>query len=371
MRRGRWICAAALLLCVALLSADAGAASRGSDAAARLARDCTTESRLSPESPSVVRYVVWCGVQPGRVTLRIGRPKAPAMLGFSDVAQASGPGAGGPLRCRARPGGWAFCSGRKSGPVTYRGTVTVGPRTRCVARLKLDVPRWTGDSFDLPGGCPESHEERPRRLKEVIRRRADRGLDLDLAGDRAAIVHRAKGLLAAWMRGDPVARWTSLEEAFGMPLRAAEQAELEYRDRYRERFQDLVEEGDWVEKNAPDTYAGYQIDSAAGGIIYVGFTAEPEAMLERLRSRLIAPGRFLPFPVTPTHTEEELFEIQDEFMEETKFGWGLVNSLEIDYLANKIEVGTQHVARVRRLIAARYEPDAPFKVVFERPGVLL
>lgn len=360
---------AGVLICAAM-PAVAGAAAPESGAKSDRARDCTTEAMLASGQPSVVRYVVWCGVQPGHVSLRIRRPKGPAVLGFSGTAAATGPGASGPLRCRELRGGRVFCSGRKRGPVTYRGTVTVGSGTRCSAPLLLNVWRWTGDSLDFPSGCPKSRREPVRRLGQIIRDRADEGLDLDLAGDRGAIVRRAKGLLAAWKRGDPVARWTSEEEAFGMPLRAFEQAELEYRDVYRERFQDLVEEGDWVEKNAPNTYAGYELDDAAGGIIYVGFTADQDAYLAKLRKRLIAPERFQPFPIPPTYTEAELFRLEEQFVE-NEANWDLANMVSINYLANKVEVGTQHIARMRRQIAARYGPDAPFLVVFARPIELL
>lgn len=372
MRRGVSIWAAGLALCVAaFFAAGAQAATPSPSAASERPRDCTTEAMLSAGQSSVLRYVVWCGVQRGRVTLRIRRPRGPALLGFSQTAAAAGPGAAGPLRCRAQRGGRVFCAGRKSGPVTFRGSVIVAPRTRCAAPLGLNVWRWTGDSLDFPSGCPKSHQERERHLGQIISERTYYGLDRDLDGDRAAILRRAKGLLEAWRQGDPVARWTSEEEAFGMPLRAAEQVELEYRDSYRERFQDLVEAGDWVAKNAASSYAGYELDEAAGGIIYVGFTTEPEAMLAKLQRHLIAPDRFKPFPVTPTYTEAELEKIWFDFPSQKSPLWGLVNETGIDYLANKIEVGTEHVARVRRLIAARYGPDAPFEVVFARPGVLL
>lgn len=361
---------AGVLACASLLPAVAGAAAPEPRGKSDRPRDCTTEAMLAPGQPSVVRYVVWCGVQSGYVSLQIRRPKGPAVLGFSSTAEAAGPGASGPLRCRRLRGGRVFCSGRKRGPVTYRGTLTVAPKTRCSSLLLLNVWRWTGDSLDFPSGCPKSYEEPLRRLGQIIRDRADRGLDLDLAGNRAAIVRRAQGLLAAWKRGDPVARWTSLEEAFGMPLRAFEQAELEYRDVYRERFQDLVEEGDWVEKNAPDTYAGYELDYAAGGIIYVGFTEEQDAYLAKLRKRLIAPERFQPFPTPPTYTEAELFRFEEQFVE-NEANWDLANMVSINYLANKVEVGTQHVERMRRQIATRYGPDAPFMVVFAEPIELL
>lgn len=333
-------------------------------------RDCTTDARLSPVSRTVIRYVVWCGAQRGRVTLRIHRAKGPALTGFTPVARASGPGASGALRCRPQHGGRVLCTGRKSGPVTFRGSVTVAPGTRCAALLKLNVWRWTGDSRDFPTGCPRAYAERERRIPEIVEQRAYYGLDRDLDGDRAAIERRAEGLLAAWRRGDPVARWTSEEEAFGMPLRAFEQVELEYRDTYREHFQDMVE-GDWVKKNAASTWAGYELDEAAGGIIYVGFTEEPEALLEKLRRHLIAPERFQLFPIQPKYTEAELEELWEEFPAPKSPLWHLVNMSGIDYLANKIEVGTEHVARVRRLIAAEYGPEAPFEVVFARPIVLL
>jgi hypothetical protein len=360
----------AACLLAAIPAGAVAAASQPGDRADR-PRDCTTETSLSPAAKSVVRYVVWCGVQKGRVTLRIRRPEGPALLGFSRTAQASGPGSSGPLRCRAQPGGRVFCSGRKSGPVTFRGSVSVPLGTRCTALLKLDVWRWTGDSVNFPAGCPKHYEEPERRLRQVISERAYYGLDLDLEGDRRAIVRRAQGLLGAWRRGDPVARWTSMEEAFGMPLAAAEQVELEYRDAYRERFQDLVEGGSWVARNAPTTWAGYEIDEAAGGIIYVGFTAEPEAMLEKLKRHLIAPDRFKPFPIPPTRTEAELEEIWLSFPRPKSPLRGLVNETGIDYLANKVEVGTEHVARVRRLIAAEYGPEAPFEVVFAYAAIAL
>lgn len=325
---------------------------------------------LSRGKPSVVRYVMWCGVQAGQVSLTIRRPHGSKVLGFSRFAKATGPGAAGPLRCRERSPGRVSCLGRTTGPVVYRGTVTVAPRTRCGSKISLVVSHWTGGTLDFPSGCPKSYKEPVRHLGRIIRSRAEEGLDLDLAGNRRAIVRRAKSLLAAWKRGEPVARWTSLEEAFRMPLRASEQAELEYRDVYRERFQDLVEEGDWVEKNAPDTYAGYELNYAAGGIIYVGFTADQDTYLAKLRKRLIAPERFQPFPVPPTYTEAELFQIEQEFVEDDA-SWDLANIVSINYLANKVEVGTQHVLRMRRWIAARYGPDAPFLVVFAEPIRLL
>jgi hypothetical protein len=334
-------------------------------------RDCTTQSSLSGSDRSTVKYVVWCGVQTGRVTLRIRRPNDPRPLGFERRPEVSGSGASGAFECRRQRGGRVFCEGRKKGSITVRGTVTVPPGSRCATAIKLNVWRWTGDTTSKPVGCKNAYLPQVRPIREIIRNRAEDGLDLDLAGDRKAIVRRAMRLQRAWFRGNPVARWTSEEEAWGMPLYAHEQVELEYRDEYRERFQDLVEEGDWIAKNAPTSYAGYELDFAAGGIIYVGFTVEPEATLEKLKTLLIAPDRFKPFPVPPRYTEDELEDFQEALWPSQEPLSRLINMSSIDYLANEIEVGTQHVARVKRLITERYGPDAPFKVVFARPAVLL
>jgi hypothetical protein len=106
-----WAVGLALYLAAPVPAAAQAAAPHPTDTGGR-ARDCTTEAELSDEAPSIVRYVVWCGVQSGRVTLRIRRPEGPAVLGFSQTAQAAGPGAAGPLHCRPRRGGRVFCSGR-------------------------------------------------------------------------------------------------------------------------------------------------------------------------------------------------------------------------------------------------------------------
>ncbi|HET6570723.1 MAG TPA: hypothetical protein VFG58_04465 [Solirubrobacterales bacterium] len=49
----------------------------------------------------------------------------------------------------------------------------------------------------------------------------------------------------------------------------------------------------------------------------------------------------------------------------------LINSVGVAVLRNEVEVGTEHVAEVRRLLAERFGADAPFLVVFEKPGMLL
>lgn len=359
---------ATLWLCIAALAP--GIHGTAADAARNIswAGDCTTDAELSAGSTRVIHYVVWCGVRSGRVTLRIKRNRGLGLTGFSRTAKASGPGAAGVMRCRELHGSHVFCSARTTGPVTFRGTVTLAPGTRCAAYLELDIGGWTGDSADFPNGCPRAYPPKEPRLREITVKRAEDGLDRDLAGNRAAIVRRAKELLAAWRHGNPVARWAFEDDLIGLPLRPAEQVELEYRDTYFKRFVDVAVEGDWVANNAPTTYAGYEIDEAAGGIIYVGFTVEPVATLEKLRRRLIAPDRFQPFPVTPRYTEAELEKVfKTTFLPRNNPLGKLTIEAGINNIANKIEIETAHVARVRRLITDLYGPEAPFEVVYTPP----
>ncbi len=316
-----------------------------------------------------MHYVVWCGVQSGKVSVRIGRPRSSGPVGFSHRAQVHGVGATGSLRCRTVSGEEVLCVGRKTGPATIRGTVTFSPGPPCETPVRVGVRGWTGGSVSTPIGCSNSYHERARSLGQIISERAYCGFDRDLDGNRRAIVRRAKRLQRAWRRGDPVARWTSMEEVFRMPMRAREQAELEYRETYREHFQDLFE--GWVAKHAAGTFAGYELDEEHGGLIYVGFTVEPEATLARLKRHLIAPDRFRPFPTPPTHTERELEHLAETIWQQSKSLFRLINSTSVDVLANKVEVGTEHVARVKKLIAKRYGAGAPFEVVFARPAVPL
>lgn len=68
---------------------------------------------LAHGESSVVRYVMWCGVQSGRVKMLIRRPKGSAILDFGD-AEATGPGAVSPLRCRDRSEGQCFAQAART-----------------------------------------------------------------------------------------------------------------------------------------------------------------------------------------------------------------------------------------------------------------
>ncbi len=145
---------------------------------------------------------------------------------------------------------------------------------------------------------------------------------------------------------------------------------MEYRERYIAQADTAIPR--WAERHAGSTYAGWATEPEKyGGTIFVGFTEDQAAHYDALKREvaLIAPERIVPFPAEPTYTISELetvFERTPTFFG-TKLG-RLMNSVILNVLANRVEVGTEHVAKVRRLLTERYGADSPYLVIFESHG---
>lgn len=360
----RWAVAAAIM---ALLALPAAATSLGK--AGDLARDCVAgEAALDPAGPSTVRFEVWCAVQAGEAGFSFGRDEGAPVIHFPQRVAAVGPGARGAFTCR-RSGQVAKCAGRVGGPVRLEVRMALPPGRQCDLPIRV---RTAGEIFAAkPVGCPGSHRERPPADIGYMRSfRKGFGLDPDLHGDRAAIGRRIHALFRAWRRGEPVARVTADE--LGLPLRPKDDRELEFRDEYREQTASILER--WAPRHAAATFAGWDLDNERGGIFYIGFTGDQAAQLAEFKARfdLIAPGRIRPFPTPPTHSERELVALEGKVL---KFfladDSGIFNSLSIDVLANDVEVGSQQVAKARRVLAERFGGDAPIRVVREAPAVAL
>jgi hypothetical protein len=341
-------------------TATAGSAATGSLVERGLrVNDCVGDTSLREGKPRVIDFVVWCGIQSGVVVFRVERANDVAIEGFSVRARAVGRGAEGDIDCR-RQRTMIKCMGRKRGPVTIRGGIEVDGDDRCARATNVETFGFIGNG--RPRGCPEAQPRRgPWNLRHIRGFRRQFGLDLDLQGDQAAIERRLQALIRAWERGEPVARYTL--EAWRVPLRARDQRELSYRDTYMSQVHRELES--WVPENAA-TYAGYTVDHRQGGILYIGFVGDQEAQLAAFLGSFdpIAPGRIRPFPVAPRYSERHLADLMRQVVESPEIDpEGLIGQVYVVTLRNVVEVRTEHVEEVRRLLAERFGPDAPFEVV--------
>lgn len=377
MRERRTCLALAVIAGLLVLPADASPSPSASASLVKSgdrARDCVGQAELGSADSGVIRFVVWCSVQSGKFNFEIQRsrggrehPISP-ILAFTARPKVSGAGAQPAASCRLGPRKLR-CSGHKSAQITVRGRLLVPPGSRCAVPVRIETAGVI--SGGRPIGCSGRRPEKANFDRSYMRSfRAQLGLLANLHGDRAAIRRRIDRAVHNWRRGEPVARVTASE--IGMPLLPFEQRKLEFRDEFLNKNVDALER--WLAQQPTDAFAGYELVDRWQPILYVGFTGDQEAQLAAFKraEKLIAPDRIKPFPVQPLYTEVQLWKLGEAVLEPIDSPLSqLINSVGIATLANKVEVGTEHVAEVKRLLAERFGPDAPFLVVFERPGVLL
>lgn len=377
IRPGRVLLAAFAALALIAASA-AGAAPAPAPGTAPLivksgewARDCDAESILDGRRANSIRFIVWCSVQSGRFRFDLQRsdggrenPVLP-ILAFSARPEASGPGARQAPACR-RGAEWLRCQGRKSAQVTVRGRIVVPAGTRCAVKVRIETAylRFAG----LPIGCPGSRKPSGSFRRGYMRSfRSQLGLLDGLS--RAQIERLLDTSERNWRRGEPVARVTYQE--IGMPLLPYEQRRFEFRDELLENVEAIEA---WAYSRPTDTFAGYELVDGLHPVLYVGFTGDQEAQLATMKRALdlFAPAHIEPFPFQPLYTEAQLWDLSEAVWEPADSPLRrLINSTSVVSFANKVEVGTLQVAKVKRLLAQRFGPDAPFMVVRMGPGELL
>lgn len=330
------------------------------------ARDCVGQSSLESGRPEEVHFVVWCGVQSGKVRFSFGGHGAPDLVDFERRVRPTGEGAGRSFRCR-REARTVKCAGLARGPLVLRWSVRVPPGSRCLP-LRL---HWAGSGYGgAPMGCPHVPVPRaPRDFRYFREFRQEFGLDGDLHGDKAAIDRRIRGTVAAWRRGEPVARVS--EQELDLPLRPADMRRLEFEGKLLNRAIAALES--WAPRHAPNTYAGYFMEMENGPVIFrVGFTGDQVAQLEAFKRevKLFAPGRIQPFLVPPRYSEQELENYVEAVVELAEARGGrLLTSIGADIEANRVSIGTQHVATVKRLLLEEFGTLDPFLVEFGHPFI--
>jgi hypothetical protein len=359
--RGRiTLAAAAALAAATVASGQAAAPEKPRPSKDDRATDCTSTAR---PGQARVRVVIWCGAQEGKVKLAIRRGDEAPLGRFPAAPRAFGPGAQGDFRCHRNGSATAVCRGRKDGPVTIRAWIAVPGERPCDVPLHLTLRHhlYVGTPF----GCRPAERERVPRFAEILAFRRSHGLDLDLAGDARAIAARVRALQRAWLRGEPTARWTV--SSIGIPMFARDQLEWEARQSWVAILGDNVYR--WVnEQRLGRVFADYYVDDESGGIIHVGFTEDQEALVAAVerRFRQIPAERIAPFPFQPRHSVAALERLADQIFEDDGL-WRSLSSVGVAVERNVVEVGTERVAEVRRLLAERFGPDAPISVVHEEP----
>lgn len=361
-----WVGALVLLASAALLCTPAAAAPPALPNVDHLPPECLPDTRLA--GASEIEVVVWCSGRPGKLRFEI-EPEAGVRLdSVPSRVSASGGGSRGTFRCHRTSKG-ARCDGLVGGPVTILGKFGVAPADRCEP---FRVKTHFFISGGKPLGCPGTKEPQLDIDWGYFRGfRADLGLDYDLRGDRRAIDRRIRRAIANWWRGEPVARVTAAN--MGLPFLPLEMHRLEIRSELLTQTTDALNR--WVPGHAADTYAGYTIDISGPVVIRIGFTGDQAAQLAlfKQQNELFAPRRVQGFLVPPQYSEKQLGEYEERLLEVLEAGDSplahLVNSVGSGPVPAKVEVGTQYVAKVKRLLLAMFGTLDPFAVRFQRPAV--
>jgi hypothetical protein len=221
-----------------------------------------------------------------------------------------------------------------------------------------------------PAPPASAHERGPcPTLLKIEQYRHEEGLDLDLAGHPRQIIARSRALLKACRDGEHWAR--SSASVWGAPLRKIDLKLMAFRQKVLSRWNHQFEPWLTHHPEAAAAYAGYFVNPEKGGWIYIGFTANQEALVAEMKSQLnlFGAGLIQPFPYQPLHTEAELYALLDDISKDETMG-KLWNSLGVDTEHNKVQVSTTRVAKLRALIAERFGPEAPVKVEFGEPAEL-
>ena len=212
---------------------------------------------------------------------------------------------------------------------------------------------------------PGSEAADPPKFAEILRFREAHGLDLDLEGDEMALNERIFELISTWHNPNTpageVARAT--EERWGVPLRAVDAAELEYRIAYWQ--QAVVAIPTWAEANASGSFAGYYLDERAGGLMRVGFTSKEIEGINALRDGLDlqAESRIVAFITKPDHSLASLRSLASQISTAAASNPAAkINRVSVASENNEVRVGSSAVAAATSFIQSQFGTGVPIAV---------
>ena len=212
------------------------------------------------------------------------------------------------------------------------------------------------------------------KFNEIKNFREEFGLDVwDPVKGEPELNDRIFDLINAWTAGDPVARasW----ERWGVPLRTADVAELEYREWYYQVDAERISQ--WVEEAQPSGFAGYYIDQVAGGIMHIGFLDKQSEQLVSLKASLslVAGERLQAYPTTPTTSYLSVRAASQSVsnaIDSSSTLRELVVDVKEDEAGKAVRVGTPNVAQVKSILDQMLGTTAPVVVEYDaRDGTTL
>jgi YD repeat-containing protein len=279
--------------------------------------------------------------------------------------------------CAQIPGPPVECKAEESSWVTSTDLHTPGHLS--VEVIATDsTGESTGERFwvDIPQPPPPPAPGTPisPRFHEIAEFREDYGLEVVFpVANETELNERIFDLIKAWHEPNTplgeVAR--SSRERWGVPLRPADVAELEYREWFYNLNAEKIDL--WVEATSPGSYAGYYMDHPAGGVMHIGFIDDQEEELESLKTSLSleAWARLQVYPIAPTASYLSVRATAESVLgaiESNPTLANLVVSVEDDEAGKATRVGTPNVAQVESILDQMLGANAPVAVEYEAGG---
>ncbi len=232
-------------------------------------------------------------------------------------------------------------------------------------RFWVDVPK----PAPLAPGTPVQP-----RFRDIAMFREEYGLEVVFpVANETELNERILDLIKAWNEPNTpagqVARATT--ERWGVPLRPADVAELDYREWFYNVNAEKIDQ--WVEATSPGSYAGYYMDHPAGGVMHIGFIDDQEDELGSLKTSLSLEAwpRLQVYPTAPTASYLSVRATAQSVLgaiESNSTLANLVVSVEDDEAGKATRVGTPNVAQVESILDQMLGANAPVAVEYEAGG---
>ncbi len=223
---------------------------------------------------------------------------------------------------------------------------------------------WVNIPYTPP---PDPEAPEPPRFEEILRFREQYGLDLDLKGNEIAIDERIFNLIGAWYNPQTAAGGVARAtwERWGVPLRAVDAAEMEYRESYIAQDGPLIEQ--WGEEQAAGSYAGYYVAHSNGGAIRIAFTDHAKEKLSALLAEIqpVAADRFESVTASTGSSFASLRGVEEDVLNASLSISSLASSLrsvELRPEGNRVLVTSTNPSATSALLAEILGATAPVEV---------